>query len=151
MGYNLTADAPVTVVGMRRAQLPALNTPWRADIFRATIRRLSRWRLVLRSTEMTSRMKNKSNRPLILSKPSDADISDYAFHLYQQSSCAPGHDLDNWFEATACLNANIPAHHSGARLHHHVNGPASYESHALGDEVGRNAHSSDLTQRTAIS
>jgi len=96
-------------------------------------------------------MKNKSNRPLILKKPSQDDISAYAFHLYEQSHCAPGHDLDNWLEATACLNANIPAQHSGARLHHHVNGPESYETHALGDEAGRTAHSSDPAQRTAIS
>jgi len=96
-------------------------------------------------------MKNKSNRPPILSKPSEGDISAYAFHLYEQSHCAPGHDLDNWLEATACLNANIPPHRSGARLHHHVSGPASYETHALGDEASRNAHSSDAAQLTAIS
>jgi len=96
-------------------------------------------------------MKNKSNRSLVPSKPSEGDISEYAFHLYQQSSCAPGHDLENWFEAIACLNANIPAHRSGARLHHHVNGPESYETHALGDEAGRTAHSSNPAQLTAVS
>lgn len=95
-------------------------------------------------------MKNKSNRPLAPSKPSEGDISDYAFHLYQQSGCAPGHDLDNWFEATACLNANIPAHQSGARLHHHVNGPESYEAHALGAQAGRNAHVRNTAQLAVV-
>ena len=96
-------------------------------------------------------MKNKSTRPVILSKPTEGEISDYAFHLYEQSHCAPGHDLDNWLEATACLNANIPAHRSGARLHHDVSSPASDETHALGDQAGRNAHSRDAAQLTAIS
>jgi hypothetical protein len=71
-------------------------------------------------------MKNKSIRPLITSHPSEDDIRSYAYHLYEQSNCAPGHDLANWFEATACLQANIPSHQSAARLHHHVNaGPAA--------------------------
>jgi hypothetical protein len=64
-------------------------------------------------------MKNKSNGPLTRSHPSEDDIRDYAYHLYEQGNYAPGHDLDNWFEATACLQANIPSHQSAARLHHH--------------------------------
>ena len=39
--------------------------------------------------------------------PSEQEISDYAFHLYQQSHCEPGYDLDNWRDATACLKARI--------------------------------------------
>ena len=70
-------------------------------------------------------MKNKSLRPLVLAKPCEDDIRNYAYHLYQQSNCGPGHDLDNWLEATACLTANIPAHKSHNRLHWHVNGPES--------------------------
>jgi hypothetical protein len=70
-------------------------------------------------------MKNKSARSLVLPKASDEDIRDYAYHLYQQSGCVPGHDLDNWLEATACLKANIPASRSRTRLHRHVNGPGS--------------------------
>lgn len=66
-------------------------------------------------------MKNKTHRTLVLSKPSQDDIRAYAFHLYEQSHCAPDRDLDNWFEATACLKANIPSHQSGRRLHHHLN------------------------------
>jgi hypothetical protein len=54
--------------------------------------------------------------------PSEDAVRDYAYHLYQQSSCAPGHDVDNWLEATACLKANIPAHFSHSRLHQHVKG-----------------------------
>jgi hypothetical protein len=66
-------------------------------------------------------MKNKSARSLTLAKPSEDDIRNYAFHLYEQSNCVPGHDLDHWLEATACLQANIPSHQSAARLHHHFN------------------------------
>ncbi len=76
-------------------------------------------------------MKNKSTRPPVRPEPSDENIRDYAYHLYQQSSCVPGHDLDNWLEATACLKANIPVHQSRSRLHWHVNGPESGDSTPL--------------------
>ena len=85
-------------------------------------------------------MKKRSNRPAARRKPSEGDIREYAFHLYQQSGCVAGHELENWFEATACLKADIPSHRSGARLHHYMNAPASYEAHALGDEAGRRSH-----------
>jgi hypothetical protein len=49
----------------------------------------------------------------------DDDIRDYAFHLYQQSGCEPGRDLDNWLEAKACLTANISKDQSRSRLHRH--------------------------------
>lgn len=55
--------------------------------------------------------------------PSEDVVRDYAYHLYQQGSCAPGHDVADWLEATACLKANIPAQSSRSRLHQHVNGP----------------------------
>jgi hypothetical protein len=80
-------------------------------------------------------MKNESVGPLVLSTPSEDDIRDYAYHLYQQSNCAPGQDLDNWLEATACLKANIPAHHCRTRLHRHVNGPESSEPSLLSTEA----------------
>ena len=63
--------------------------------------------------------------------PSEDDIRDYAYHLYERSNCLPGHDLDNWLEATACLQANIPHHQSDTRLHRHVNGPERGELAAL--------------------
>jgi hypothetical protein len=66
-----------------------------------------------------------------ITAPSEDDIRDYAYHLYQQSRCVPGHDVDNWLEATACLKANIPAHYSHSRLHQHVNGPKNGELHAV--------------------
>jgi hypothetical protein len=59
--------------------------------------------------------------------PTEDDIRDYAYHLYQQGSSAPGHDVDNWLEATACLKANIPAQNSHSRLHQHLNGPKNSE------------------------
>lgn len=50
-------------------------------------------------------------------EPTDDEIRDYAFHLYQQSGCLPGHDLENWLEAKACLEANIPRELSHTRHH----------------------------------
>lgn len=40
-------------------------------------------------------------------EPDEELIRDYARHLYEQSGRIPGRDLDNWFEAKACLE--IPA------------------------------------------
>lgn len=80
-------------------------------------------------------MKNKSIRPLVLSKPSEDEIRDYAYHLYQRSNCAPGQDLGNWLEAIACLNAKIPPHQSGTRLHQQANESASGELSILSMEA----------------
>jgi hypothetical protein len=44
------------------------------------------------------------------------DIRDYAYHLYVQSGCIPGRDLDNWLEAKACLSACVPISESHTRL-----------------------------------
>jgi hypothetical protein len=54
-------------------------------------------------------------------EPTEDDIRAYAYHLYQQSGCVPGHDLDNWLEARACILSNIPVHRSRSRLHRHLN------------------------------
>lgn len=53
-------------------------------------------------------MKNKSTTPAIQREPTEQEISDYAFHLYEQGKCEQGHDVENWQKATACLKANIP-------------------------------------------
>ncbi len=53
-------------------------------------------------------MKIKSPAPSIAREPSEQEISDYAFHLYEQGNCEQGHDVANWHEATACLKAGIP-------------------------------------------
>ena len=53
-------------------------------------------------------------------EPGEDSVRAYAYHLYQEGGCMPGHDLDNWFEATACLKAHIPAHTSHLRLSQHV-------------------------------
>ncbi len=66
-------------------------------------------------------MKHNPTLPLVTPTPRESDVREYAFHLYEQSNCAPGHDLDNWLEATACLQTNIPYHRSATRLHAHVN------------------------------
>jgi hypothetical protein len=76
-------------------------------------------------SKIISPVKNQSdvhpNAPA--TEPTEDDIRNYAYHLYQQNSCAPGHDVDNWLEATACLKANIPTHRTQSRLHQHLNGP----------------------------
>ena len=51
---------------------------------------------------------------------SEAEIRDYANHLYVQGGSVPGHEHDDWLEAEACLNANIPKESSRTRMHHHA-------------------------------
>jgi len=58
-------------------------------------------------------------------EPGEDAVREYAYHLYQQGGSAPGHDIEDWLEATACLKANIPSHSSHSRLHLHVNGPGN--------------------------
>jgi hypothetical protein len=56
-------------------------------------------------------------------EPGEDAVREYAYHLYQQGGSAPGHDIENWLEATACLKANIPAHSLRNRLHRYVSDP----------------------------
>jgi hypothetical protein len=56
--------------------------------------------------------------------PTVDDFREYAYHLYELSGRVPGRDVDNWLEAKACLEANVPRHRSHARLHHHRHPPA---------------------------
>jgi hypothetical protein len=65
------------------------------------------------------------NLPSASQEPSEGAVRDYAYHLYEQGGCTPGRDVDDWLEASACLKANIPVHHSHRRLHHHVNSAAT--------------------------
>ena len=51
---------------------------------------------------------------------SEAEIRDYANHLFVQRGSVHGHDYDDWLEAEACLNANIPKESSRTRMHHHT-------------------------------
>ncbi len=67
-------------------------------------------------------MKNQFVRPGPHPQPSEDEIRAYAYHLYLQGNGEPGHAVDHWLEAIACLKANIPAHHSAARLQHLVTG-----------------------------
>ncbi len=73
--------------------------------------------------------KNASPAIAPTQEPSENAVRDYAYHLYQQGSGAPGHDVDNWLEATACLKAAIPSHSSHSRLHQHINGTANPKLH----------------------
>jgi hypothetical protein len=73
-------------------------------------------------------MKNKPvHQVRVRPEPSEELIRDYAEHLYEQSGRIPGRDLDNWLEARACLEANIPKLHSHRRLHRHLNDAESVE------------------------
>ena len=81
-------------------------------------------------------MKKKSPSPVVLAGPSENEIREYAFHLYELSNRAPDRDLDNWYEATACLKAHIPTHQSGRRLHRHRNGTYDLELTSLPLLVG---------------
>ena len=53
--------------------------------------------------------------------PLEGDIRAYAYHLYEDSNHRQGRDLQNWFEAAACLRANIPiwACHDEAHPYRH--------------------------------
>jgi len=45
------------------------------------------------------------------------DIREYAYHLYWQSGCVAGRDVDNWLEAIACLKANMSLYCADTPLH----------------------------------
>ena len=66
-----------------------------------------------------------------IQEPSEDSVRDYAYHLYEQGRCAPGHDVANWLEAAACLRANIPAYSSRNRLHLHAIGLGNGKPHAV--------------------
>jgi hypothetical protein len=76
-------------------------------------------------------MRNKSSHSTIPFIPlTEDDIRDYAYHLFVQSGCIPGRDLDHWLEAKACLSACIPKAKSHTRLHHHTEAKAQPEAPA---------------------
>ena len=81
-------------------------------------------------------MKHNPSLPRLYPEPNENDIRNYAYHLYEQGNHAPGHDLDNWLEATACLRANDLTHLSSARLHWHENQPESCEIYAASAVAG---------------
>ncbi|MDO8539646.1 MAG: DUF2934 domain-containing protein [Opitutaceae bacterium] len=54
-------------------------------------------------------MKTKTDSPAD-DRPSEAEIREYAHHLYVSSGWLPGRDLDNWLEAEAHLVAERKAH-----------------------------------------
>lgn len=64
-------------------------------------------------------MKTNLAAPVSIPAFTDDDIRSYAEHLYEQSGRIPGRDLDNWLEAKACLEANIPRQESHRRLQDH--------------------------------
>lgn len=65
-------------------------------------------------------MKTIRNAKLVQFEPTENDVRDYAYHLFVQSGCVAGRDLENWLEAKACLSACIPKAKTHTRLHHHT-------------------------------
>ena len=65
-------------------------------------------------------MKTKSAASITKPEPLEEQVRDYAYHLYEQGGCTPGHDLDNWLEAKACIVSNIPRQNAHNRLHRHL-------------------------------
>jgi hypothetical protein len=44
-------------------------------------------------------------------RPTEAEIREYAHHLYIQSGWLPGRDLDNWLEAETHLRQELAEEH----------------------------------------
>lgn len=55
---------------------------------------------------------------------SDVLIQEYAYDLYLRNGQQPGHDLEDWFQAKACLESSIPIREAPARLSLSATGPA---------------------------
>lgn len=66
-------------------------------------------------------MMNRQTHPLrshALSRPTEARIREYAYHLYSNRGCKDGHDLEDWYEAEKRLCAEANNYQPGvARLH----------------------------------
>jgi hypothetical protein len=92
-------------------------------------------------------MKNNILHSPSLDHPSEKEIRDYAYHLYEQSNRIPGRDLENWMEAKACLVAHIPACASHIRLQQfiacHENGTIAKEAHPEGEHARSALHPLD--------
>jgi len=52
-------------------------------------------------------MKAKPAMHRVRQEPDENQIRDYARHLYEQSGCVPGRDLENWLEAERTLTAAL--------------------------------------------
>lgn len=50
-------------------------------------------------------MKAKPAMHQVRREPDENLIRDYARHLYEQSGCVPGRDLENWLEAERTVTA----------------------------------------------
>jgi hypothetical protein len=86
-------------------------------------------------------MKTQFACPSISPEPSEEDIRNYAYRLYQESGYILGHDIDNWLEASACLKGRADADQRQA-----VEGPEVCEAPPLGDQAGRVAHALRMCQ-----
>ncbi len=78
-------------------------------------------------------MKNTTRLSLLPPRiaPTEDEIRDYAYQIYEHGGRIPGHDVENWLQARAYLQANIPAHRSRARLHRHLHGQGPAEQEEL--------------------
>lgn len=61
------------------------------------------------------KLMQKPTEPLdSVATPSEADIREYAHHLYVASGWIHGQDLDNWLHAEAALMGHANGHHAKA-------------------------------------
>ncbi len=51
-----------------------------------------------------------------LADPSEGEIREYAYHLFEHCPETSSEELDNWFEAKSRLMARIPMDHECARI-----------------------------------
>jgi hypothetical protein len=66
-------------------------------------------------------MKSKPRKKAsALRQSNEVEIRLYAQHLFEQTGCVPGRDLDHWLEAKACLEAGIAAEYSHMRLYRYL-------------------------------
>jgi hypothetical protein len=49
--------------------------------------------------------------------PDEDAVRDYAYHLYEQSGCTHGHDVEHWLEASACLKETHRTHNTQQNKH----------------------------------
>ena len=56
-------------------------------------------------TKISRPIDSKASQPSALSEPSEANIRECAYGLYEKGDRSDGHDVDDWIKATAVLKA----------------------------------------------
>jgi hypothetical protein len=58
----------------------------------------------------------KKTLPITGYTPSEGEIRDYAYHLYESRGFAPGHEVEDWLEARVYLEKKGPIHRADSQL-----------------------------------